>query len=178
VDEQSLTAIASVVVAVAALVFSVISFNRQQGRADEQQARAEKLAIDSVKPLLWIQGQNYTNLKSVQLRNHGLGPAVIKLARFERDGVSTDNLIDLFSVAGGTAAWVTYVNLPPKRVVAAGADISLIKQSLEHLLNQGVSDASAARILDRIQETKKGIKVHIEYLDIFGNDIEPLDFTI
>ena len=117
-------------------------------------------------------------MKAVQLRNHGLGPAVIKLARFERDGVSTDNLVELFSAVESTAAWATYVDLPPKRVVAAGADISLIKQSLEHLLNQGVSDASAAGILNRIQETKEDIKVHIEYFDIFGNDMEPLDFTI
>lgn len=68
----------------AALIFSIVSFSRQQDRADKQQARAEKLTVDSVKPLLWIQGQNYIDLKSVQLRNHGLGPAIIKLARFDK----------------------------------------------------------------------------------------------
>lgn len=175
-DEQSLTAIVSVIVAVAALIFSIVSFNRQQDRADSQQARAEKLAVDSVKPLLWIQGQNYVDLKSVQLRNHGLGPALIKLARFERDGTSTDNLVELFSQTGH--AWVTYVNLPPKRVIPAGGTISLVKQSLENLQGQGMDDAPALSILDRIQREKKGIKVRIEYLDIFGNEMEAVDYII
>jgi hypothetical protein len=51
-DEQSLMAIASVIIALAALIFSIVSFSRQQDRADKQQARPEKLTVDSVKPLL------------------------------------------------------------------------------------------------------------------------------
>lgn len=194
-DEQSLAAIASVIVAIGALIFSIVSFKRQQDRADQQQdradqqqdraekladqqqKRAEKLTVDGVKPLLWIQGQNYTHLKSVQLKNHGLGPAVIKLARFKKGAVTTDNLVELFSDLGG-AAWVTYVDLPPKRVIAVGADISLIKQSIEHLRGQGINDKSAFEILGRIQKEKKGIEVYIEYLDIFGNEIDPVDFII
>ena len=147
------------------MIFSIVSFGRQQDRADKQQARAEKLTVDSVKPLLWIQGQNYIDLKSVQLRNHGLGPAIIKLARFNKNGNSTENLVELFSKT--RAAWATYVNLPPKRVIA-GDTISLIKQSLEHLTGQGLDDKSAMRILDQIQQEKEGIMVRTEYYDIFG----------
>ena len=175
-DGQSLAAIASVIVAIAALIFSIVSFKRQQDRADQQQKRAEKLAVDSAKPLLWIQGQNYTHFKSVQLRNHGLGPAVIKLARFKKGVVTTNNLVKLFSPLG--ANWLTYVDLPPKRVIAANADISLIKASLEHLRGQGIDDESAFEILERIQKEKKGIEVYIEYLDIFGNEMDPFDFVI
>ena len=180
---ESIAAIASVVVAVAALIFSILSFNRQQVRAEQQQLRSEKLATDSVKPLLWIQPQNYTNMKSIQLRNFGMGPAVIKLARFEKDGRITDNVIKLFSHLNSAedlgirgVSWVTYVNLPPKRVIAPGADISLVKQSLQSLRSQGVNEAAGLELLRRIQQQKKSIKIRIEYLDIFGNEMEPLEW--
>jgi hypothetical protein len=174
-DAQSLIALSSVIVALAALVFSVVSFRRQQDRADEQQARAEKLTSESVKPLLWIQGQDYVDLKALQLRNHGLGPAVIKHALFEKNGVSTENMVELFPQTG--IAWDTYVNLPPKRVIAAGGNISLVKLSLNNLQNQGLDDGSALKILDQAQEAKKGIRIRIEYFDIFGNEMEPIDYT-
>ena len=175
-DAQTWAAIASVVVAVAALIFSVKSFNRQQNRADEQQARAEKLARDNAKPILWVEGLDYIDMKGVQLRNQGLGPAIIKMATFEKGGTSTDNLVDLFASLGG-AAWVTYIRLPPKFAINEGASISLIRQSLENLRGQGFKDRSGLNLLSRIQNERKGIRVRIEYLDIFGNEMEPVDFV-
>ena len=180
---ESIAAIASVVIAAAALIFAILSFNRQQVRAEQQQRRSEKLATDSVKPLLWIQGQNYKKMKSIQLRNFGMGPAVIKLARFEKDGRTTDNVVDLFSHLRSSedlgirgVSWVTYVNLPPKRVIAPGADIALVKQSLESLRRQGIDEEAGLELLGRIQREKMRIKIHIEYLDIFGNEMEPLEW--
>jgi len=173
-DAGTLSALASAVIALAALVFSIVSFNRQQVRAEQQQARAEKLTMDSVKPLLWIQSQIYADAKSIRLRNHGLGPAIIKSARFEKEGhQSSDNLVELFSRLSNVA-WATYVNLPKGRVVAAQTDISLVKQTLEHLLGQGIDEESSLDILRRFQDEKRGIKVYIEYSDIFGNEMEPL----
>jgi hypothetical protein len=34
------------------------------------------------------------------------------------------------------------------------------------------------RILDQIQQEKKGIMVRIEYYDIFGNEMIPVDYVI
>jgi hypothetical protein len=178
VNADTYSALASAIIALAALAFSIVSFNRQQVRADRQQARAEKLAMDSVKPLLWIQSQVYADLKSIRLRNHGLGPAVIKSARFEKEGHEpTNSIVKLFSQLSNVA-WVTYVNLPKGRVVATQSDISLVKQTLEHLRGQGVEQKDALAILRRIQNEKKGIKVYIEYYDIFGNEMEPLEETL
>ena len=139
-NADTYSALASAIIALAALVFSIVSFNRQQIRADRQQARAEKLAVDSVKPLLWIQSQVYIDIKSIRLRNHGLGPAVIKSARFEKEGYQpTDSIVKLFSGLSNFA-WVTFVNLPKGRVVAAQSDITLVKQTLEHLRGQRVEE--------------------------------------
>lgn len=181
---QSIAALASVVVAVVALIFSVVSFNRQQARAEQQQLRAEKLAIDSVKPLLWMQGRNYNNMKSIQLRNYGLGPAVIKLARFQKNQHDTNDMVELFAHLSTAVdlnirdvSWVTFVDLPSKRVLPPNCDVTLMEQSLDNLREQGVSEQAGLELLRRIQKEKKGIKVYIEYLDTFGNEMEPVDFV-
>jgi hypothetical protein len=177
-NADTYSALASAVIALAALIFSIVSFSRQQVRAERQQARAEKLAMDSVKPLLWVQSQVYLDVKSIRLRNHGLGPAVIKSARFEKEGHQpTNNIVNLFEQPS-TVAWVTYANLPKGRVVAAQSDISLVKQTLEHLRDQGIEERNALTLLHQFQDEKKGIKVHIEYYDIFGNEMEPLEDTL
>jgi hypothetical protein len=186
-DDQALTAIgtvlaaiaafASVVVAIVAYQFSVASFDRQQCRADAQQRRAEKLAVDSVKPLLWIAGQDYVGMKSVQVRNHGLGPAIIKSACFKKLGNPSSNLVELFTGLG-SASWVTYADLPPKLVIPAGSHLVLIEQSLDNLLKQGKSEKEAFTLLASIQRRKLGIKVVIRYFDIFGNEMTPVEFTI
>lgn len=176
----ALTALAtagSTLAAIAALIFSMVSFRRQQLRADAQQLRAERLSIDSVKPLLWIATQSYVDMKSIQIRNHGLGPAIIESASFEKNGKSTSHLVELFANLGA-ASWITYVDLPPKLVIPAGSHLLLVKQSLEHLLNQGMNDADAIKLLEQIQNQKKGIKVFIIYFDIFGNKMAPVDFTL
>lgn len=183
--EQSIVSLASVVIALCALIFSIVSFNRQQARAEQQQTRSEKLSVDSVKPLLWLQCQSYTDIKSIQIRNYGLGPAVIKEARFTRGQNSTDNIVDLFNHLSFTETsppqrirWETFINLPPRRAIPPQGDISLIKQSLNNLRSQGLEEGTALERLRRIQRERRGINAHIEYLDIFGNEMEPLDLTL
>lgn len=43
--------------------------------------------------------------------------------------------------------------------------------------SQDISEEAGLELLRRIQREKKGIKVHIEYLDIFGNEMEPVEFA-
>ena len=183
--EQSIVNLASVVIALAALVFSIVTFNRQQARAEKQQARAEKLAVDSVKPLLWIQSQKYTDMKSIQIRNYGLGPAIIKVARFERGQNVTNNIVELFNHLSFTddlpaqrVRWETFVDLPSKRAIPPGGDIPLIRQSLKNLRSQGMEEEAGLELLRRFQRVKEDIRVHIEYVDVFGDEMEPLDFTL
>ena len=94
---QSFAGFASVIIALSALVFSIVSFRQQQNRAEKQEDRAEKLAVDSVKPLLEIQHERYMRTKAIRLRNYGLGPAVVKVAQFTKGGGSlTNKIVDLF----------------------------------------------------------------------------------
>lgn len=161
----------SVIIALGALGFSIYSFQRQQERAD-------KYAQASVKPLLSIKSQGYTDLKSIRLMNYGVGPAIIRKAEFRRDPLEkpTNRLVNLFRL--DNIVWESFVNLPEKRAIPAGEDITLVKQSLQHLIAQGFDEAEGLRLLEDWQIQKKGILVRIEYEDIYGNEMKPLVETL
>jgi hypothetical protein len=182
-DPQSWTALASAVIAVAALTFSVISFQRQQAQAKQQQDRAEELTMASVKPFLMIQSQTYEDLKSIRLTNNGLGPAIIKSAQFvKRDQPTTDKIVDLFDhlrkAEPQWRLWERVVNLPSNRAIRAQDDVLLIKQSLEHLEKQGIEARTGRKLLNDWQKEKTGIEVYIQYEDIFGREMKPLKDTL
>jgi hypothetical protein len=166
-NAQVFVTAAAAIVALAALVFSVFSFSRQQRRADIH-ARA------SVKPLLSIRSQNYDDRKSIRIVNSGVGPAIIKKVEFRRGphGPPTNKLVDLFSLP---IVWETFVNVPANRVIPAEGEILLIKQTLDHLRGQGNDEKKALALLDQWKTQKTGIHVHIEYEDIYSNAMTPVD---
>jgi len=175
-DWQTVAAVASSAIGLAALIFSIVSFQRQQ-------LRAERLAVASVKPLLWLQRQGYVDMKSILLRNYGLGPAIIKQARFSKGGRSTNKLVDLFDIrAPGRPSegimWETFVNLPEKRAIPAQGEVVLVKESLEHLTGQGIDSKTGLALLAQWAKQAAGIEVDIEYADILGNRMEPLTFRL
>ncbi len=179
----SVTAIvASSIIALSALVFSIVSFRRQQSRADQQQLRAERLATARVKPLLWIQRQKYDDLKSMSVRNFGLGPAIVRYARITKAGQpATTDIVELFDIrrpeGSSQIVWEKFAGLPEKRAIAAHGEVVLIKESLEHLENQGIDRQLGLKLLDQWEEQAKQIEIDIEYDDILGNRMEPLKFT-
>jgi len=173
----TIAAVASALIALAALVFSVISFQNQQARAAAQQ-RA------SIKPLLWIHPQRYRDRKALLLRNYGLGPAIIRRAGFMREGhAATNRIVELFDLRtpGGPSrsiVWETFDTVERGRAIPAQGEIVLIRQSLEHLVGQGIEESEGLRLLEAWQQQRTGIRVTIEYEDILGNTLEPLDFTL
>lgn len=169
---QTVLGISSLIVALAALVFSIVSFRQQQERA-ERHARA------SVRPMLWIHSQGYIDLKSIQLSNHGLGPAIVRRVEFKKGTVSTNKMVELFNLTTDKPwAWEAFVNLTTGRAIPAESTIVLVKQSLEHLVSQGIDEQTALRLLQAWQEQKSGIMVRIEYDDIYGNRMEPVVDTL
>lgn len=168
---ETAISIASLIVALAALTFSIFSFKRQQDRA-EVHARA------SVKPLLSIKSQTYTDLKSIRLFNYGVGPAIIIKAEFRRgrEGPPTNNIVKLFSL---DIVWESFVNVVSNRAIPAEGEIVLIKQSLSHLQSsQGYTREAALSLLQQWQQQKTGILVRIEYEDIYGNQMPVFEETL
>lgn len=152
-------------IALAALVFSICSFQRQQ-------SRAERHAVANVKPLLSMKSLKYDDHKAIKLMNYGLGPAIIKRAVFSKDGKSTDNVVKLFKIR--IKKWERFQNLPTDRAVPSQGEIVLVEQTLGHLVKQDYGEVDALTLLSKWQDQKSGIEVYIEYQDIFGNTMEPL----
>ena len=158
---------ASLIVAFGALLFSIVSFNRQQKRA-EAHAKA------SVKPILSIRSQSYIDLKSIRLINNGIGPAIVKKAEFRRnpeDDPKT-SIVELFNLP---IIWETFVNMTPNRAISAEGEVVLIKISLRHLKSQDIAQDEALSLLREWQRQKTGINVRIEYEDIYGNQMPILE---
>jgi hypothetical protein len=179
---EAVSAVASTLIALAALVFSVVSFQRQQNRAAEQQADAQALAVASVKPLLWVHGQSFIDLKTILLRNYGLGPAVLRRVEFSKEGHPVTNRVaDLFDlrIPGEQSKifWETFDAIRQNRAIPAQGEIRLLWQSLGHLMGQGVEELEGLALLAEWQEQRSGVRVFIEYEDILGNRLQPIDFT-
>jgi hypothetical protein len=73
--------------------------------------------------------------------------------------------------------WETFDAVPPRRAIPVEGQITLIRQSLGHLVGQGMDESDGLRLLSLWQEQRRGIRVVIAYEDLLGNEMEPLDFT-
>lgn len=167
-DGSILTGIASSGIALSALLFSIYSFQ-------EQQARAEKHAAASVRPILKIRTQKYLDKKSIKLVNAGIGPAIIKSASFSKDGKSTNKIVDLFDI---DIIWESFINVPENTPIRAGEEMVLVLETKNHLVQQGYSENQALDILAKWQQQKTGIVANITYEDIYGNIQEALNSTL
>ena len=164
VDWSAVSGLSSAVIALVALVFSMVTFQRQQERS-ERELRA------SVKPRLWIQSQIYENNKAILLMNHGIGPAIIRTAVFNKGNKSTDSIVKLFDL--GRLRWETFVGIKKGRAIPAQKEMTLVRLSLPHLMKQGFGEDQALKMLSSWQAQKSGITVRIEYEDILGNAMPP-----
>jgi len=163
-DWSVVSGVASTVIALAALIFSLQSFRKQQQWIDRN-ARA------NVRPFFWLKLQGYAELKSVILRNDGVGPAVITKAEFKKNGRSAIRLIDLIDL--DIPLWEHYTTLSRRRVVPPQGEVVLLRQSLNHLVDHGVDAQRGLEILARLHAERRGIEIYIEFEDIYGNALEP-----
>ena len=175
VEWSTIAAISSAVIALVALVYSVISFNKQQRRA-EQHAQA------NMRPILKIRTQKYVNRKAIILRNVGIGPAIITNATFSKECKSTNKIVDLFEQLP-IPFWEKFINLPDGTVLPAHEDSILVLQTSGHLTDANVQETSitndqALDILKRWDRIKSGIHVSIEYEDVLGNTQDSVDLTL
>lgn len=164
-DLDAIVGASSVLVAVAALVFAIYSFALQQ-------ARAERHAVASVKPLLAIRSLNYDHHKAILLVNYGLGPAIIRKAAFSKGSRTTDRVVDLFDLP--IEKWERFQNLPHDRAIPPQGEVVLVEQTLDHLIQKGHDEDDGLALLSRWREQKTGIRVEIAYEDILGNGMPPL----
>jgi hypothetical protein len=62
--------------------------------------------------------------------------------------------------------------VPPQK------EIVLVKQSLNHLLGQGIDASQGRDILKDWQSQRRGIEIRVEFEDLYGNAIQPYEKVI
>jgi hypothetical protein len=157
-------AIASTVIAVVAIGFSVLEFRSQRHA--------------TVKPFFWTKLLSYDDEKAIILRNDGEGPAVIKKATFTKEKNETNRMIDLFADIG-IPIWEQFETVVRGEVVPPQGEMVLLKETLEHL--QGQTDSKGRiidkeeglRILEDWQRQRSGIHIRVELTDIYGKSVKP-----
>ncbi|MFV8781986.1 hypothetical protein ACNKU7_06135 [Microbulbifer sp. SA54] len=161
---EIITGLSSVLIALCALLFSVYSFKTQQERED---LRATK----SAQPILKIRTINYDGKLGIKLVNVGLGPAIITEARFTKNDITTNKIYRFLKI---NKAFETYINIPKKTVLKPNEERILAFVST----SQGYTDAEFGEISQLWHLGKMGIKVHIDYQDIYGSKYGPYKTTL
>ena len=167
INWNSVAAISSSAAAIAALIFSIVSFKSQQ-------KRAEKFASANIRPLLILRSQTYSHTKSILLINQGLGPAIITKAEFSKGAKKTDSIVELFDLPIGT--WESYINVPIGTVIRPQDQRVLVLQTKQHLIDiNKTSPKDADKILALWQQQKTGIEVLIEFNNVLDQEQDAVD---
>lgn len=124
----------------------------------------EKQPDPALRPHLNVHSKIYTNLKSIEIKNSGMGTAVITDAKFCRDQTCTNNIVELFSIPN--AQWDTFVNLNKNSTIKNNSKKTLVQLS--------ESERNNTKTLQDFQNQKNGITIDISYTDIEGNAYGPL----
>jgi hypothetical protein len=123
-----------------------------------------RFAAMNVKPLVSVETNDYEDMKSVILVNHGLGTAVITHISISKDGTpARDNNIVTLIDPKNKIQWDDYSYFTQKQeYLRAGQQIYLAK------LYDNKSSIKK-QVLSQWNNRLSGIKIHICYKDVLGN---------
>jgi hypothetical protein len=68
--------------------------------------------------------------------------------------------------------WEHFTAISRRRVVPPQGEVVLLRQSLDHLVEQGIGAERGLDILARLHGERRGIEIRIEFEDIYGNALE------
>lgn len=167
---ETASQVLTVIVAVSALIFSVVNENRNAKRFQTQIDQSDRIAKAQVRPILSVLRLGYKNMKGIKLINSGAGPAIIHVKSdiFCKNKKYSYNITELMQFEHNFS-WNDYFTVGENTFLKAGEEINLCLLTEGHLINQGISKNKAEKILQDFDEHKKGINIRIEYEDVLGN---------
>lgn len=167
---QSAVGVASLAVAVTAIWLAKRVDDRASERSRAEHDLSRMIAAASVRPLLSIDVSTFLDKKSIRIVNNGLGPAVVKQLQIRKQSSSTGLIVELMNFSRPfTWEYFTYHADDREVFLAAGTSMELVRQSLEHLVAQGIPDAEARDILERQWFSElAGVSVAVEYTDLYS----------
>lgn len=175
---QSLVGVATLIVAIVSIFIGLRAERRNSERFSIQMQHAEDMVAASIRPLVSVYSQVYKKKKSLILCNRGLGPAIVTLGEFSKNGRTTNNVKDLFEF-DVDIPWDSWRKLTKGTFsVAPGQEIVLLKLSEATLKSREFSESQAVELLESWQNQKTGIEVRIDYQDAVGRVQETYKATL
>jgi len=164
-DYVMLTSVASVVVAVGALLFAVLSFRSSM-------KLQKKIAEANVKPDLQVKGKSSVgNYMELIMKNTGFGTAEITQMSYRRGNKTDICIAPLLSDSIMKALDNMPATYPPPFSLRAGDTIALFRFK-KSPLHEGISPAQLDEVYSLLQKELREITLDITYNDVFGNRIE------
>jgi hypothetical protein len=156
-------------VAIGALVVSVVTVvvSVWSGLAERNHMRL------SVRPVATIPVANFENRIGVWLANKGLGPMRINAVRItDAAGHTHPDVLSHMPALPTGLSWTNYHGKADGAFIEAG-------KRLELLLLEGDDTKSTFRTArDSARPVLAGLTVHVEYEDLYGNKMAPVERTL
>jgi hypothetical protein len=165
---QTIAALASVILAIVALVVGLRAEKRSSDRFQAQLEQSERIAKANVRPLLSVYTLKYEDRKGILLANHGVGTAVVTSMNISKAEKEVTNIAKLFQFPSAIA-WDDFYRFGETTALRAGDEIQLALLTAEGLMSQGYSREEAMRLLKDFETQNLGIEIRIEYEDVLGN---------
>ena len=156
---NAIAAIASAIMAAAAVVLSVVSIWISRSSLNSQQEH-NKI---SVRPLAYVVVGDYENHQFVKIRNNGTGPLIIR----KIDIIGAQNpsmpLINAMPELHSGVSWENFVEDCIGRSIPVGGELELIS------LNAECSTSESNYVLSRsnVRQALGKLEIHVEYTDIY-----------
>jgi len=163
-DSETIIAICALIVSVVSIIISVRTLKLQRTHNEK-----------SVKPLGQIILNDYENMITVDIRNVGIGPMILReLIVTNSKGEIKDNLLDFIDLEMPDGlTWSDYVKQVKDRVVAVGERIVLIGVDFESIESPNKDSMNQLdRFRDGLRKTLGEIAVKIHYTGIYENEIQ------
>lgn len=162
---NALATVASSVVALCALVVSVVAIVIARRTLNHQQVHN----VLSVRPIPMLATADYEECISVSLRNHGVGPMLIKTMHVSNGTSQHAYLRQFMPALPKDMGWSTYAGELRDVTLPAGEPFVLLE------LKGREDDPVYSHFRDQCRAELGRLTVTIEYTDIYGTSFPPFN---
>jgi hypothetical protein len=160
---NALATLASAAIGLAALVVSVVAIVIARRTLHHQQAHN----VLSVRPIPMLATADYEECVSVSLRNHGVGPMLIKTMHVSEGDTQQAYVRQFMPALPKDLAWSTYAGELRDVSLPAGEQVILLE------LKGQEDDPAYSAFRDQCRAALGRLAVTVEYTDVYGSSFPP-----
>lgn len=159
---NALATVASVIIALAAFIISVVSLYVSHAALKIQRRHN----VLSVKPIPMVSVADYEDRLTVKILNNGSGPLIIKGVQVKKESQVYESLVDWMPCLPDGMYWATFVGSVKNRSLLPGNEIKLLELTGDHTENE------FKKVRDNCRAALCKLTIVLEYTDVYGSTFE------